>query len=146
MEKPPELEQNPLIERYNGITVMRPGVGVDHWQVVTYDRGISARTAGTKILSMNVSYMPPAGVIEPHIHDGFEVGLYIIKGRSEYRFGKGLSERLISDTGDFIFVEPGVPHAVYNLSDTEPVICVVARTSPDEWDKIIPYNPADDAD
>ena len=41
--------------------------------------------------------------------------------------------------GDFIFIEPGVPHEVYNLSDTEPVVAVVARSDADEWDRIIPY-------
>jgi len=33
----------------------------------------------------------------------------------------------------------GVPHEVFNLSDTDPVVAVVARSSADEWDNIIPY-------
>jgi hypothetical protein len=32
-----------------------------------------------------------------------------------------------------------VPHEVFNLSDTEPVVAVVARSSADEWDNIVPY-------
>jgi uncharacterized RmlC-like cupin family protein len=47
--------------------------------------------------------------------------------------------RVEHTAGDFIFIEPGVPHEVYNLSDTEPVVAVVARSSADEWDKIVPY-------
>jgi uncharacterized RmlC-like cupin family protein len=42
--------------------------------------------------------------------------------------------------GDFIYIEPGVPHEVFNLSDTEPIVAVVARSAADEWDKIIPYD------
>jgi hypothetical protein len=28
---------------------------------------------------------------------------------------------------------------VFNMSDTEPVVAFVARSSPDEWDNNIPY-------
>ena len=41
--------------------------------------------------------------------------------------------------GDFIFIEPGVPHEVFNVSDTEPVVAVVARSDASEWSNIIPY-------
>ena len=40
----------------------------------------------------------------------------------------------------FIFIEPGIPHEVFNLSDSEPVVAFVARSTADEWDKIIPYD------
>jgi hypothetical protein len=43
------------------------------------------------------------------------------------------------ESGDFIFIAPGVPHEVFNLSDTDPVVAVVARSSADEWDNIVPY-------
>jgi uncharacterized RmlC-like cupin family protein len=33
-----------------------------------------------------------------------------------------------------------VPHEVFNMSNTEPVVAFVARSSADEWDKIIPYD------
>jgi len=33
-----------------------------------------------------------------------------------------------------------VPHEVFNMSDTEPVVAVVARSSAAEWDNIIPYD------
>jgi uncharacterized RmlC-like cupin family protein len=32
-----------------------------------------------------------------------------------------------------------VPHEVLNLSDTEPVVAVVARSSAAEWDAIVDY-------
>jgi uncharacterized RmlC-like cupin family protein len=45
---------------------------------------------------------------------------------------------VINDAGDFIFIEPGVPHEVSNVGEG-PVVAVVARSSADEWDQIVPY-------
>ncbi len=42
--------------------------------------------------------------------------------------------------GDFIFIKPDVPHEVFNLSDAEPVVAVVARAAADEWQRIVPYD------
>ena len=39
-----------------------------------------------------------------------------------------------------IFIEPGVPHEVFNLSDTETVQAVVARSDANEWENIIDYD------
>jgi uncharacterized RmlC-like cupin family protein len=33
-----------------------------------------------------------------------------------------------------------VPHEVFNLSDTEPVVAIVARSDASERENIIPYN------
>ena len=40
---------------------------------------------------------------------------------------------------------PGVPHEVTNLSDSEPVMAVVARSDASEWERIIPYDRESDA-
>ncbi len=47
-----------------------------------------------------------------------------------------------NETGDFVFVyiKPGVPHEVFNMRDTEPVVAFVARSSAEEWDNIVPYD------
>ena len=47
--------------------------------------------------------------------------------------------KVINETGDFIYIEPGVPHEVFNISETEPLIAFVARSTADEWDQIINY-------
>ena len=51
-----------------------------------------------------------------------------------------LKKVLENEAGDFIYIKPGVPHEVFNMSDTEPVVAFVARSSADEWDNIIPYD------
>jgi uncharacterized RmlC-like cupin family protein len=101
---------------------------------------MSGKNAGTQGLSMNVATVAPGGVAYAHIHDGFEVILYILQGTLRHRYGEGLKQSIDNQAGDFIYIQPGVPHEVYNLSDTEEVVAVVSRSAADEWDKIIPYD------
>jgi len=134
------------VERLGGFSTVRAGGETDQWSAAHYNLGISARTVGSSGLSMNVARLPAGESIEPHIHDGYEVALYVLQGRVEHRFGPGLTQSLVNGPGDFIFVEPGVPHSAHNLSDSEPLIVMVARTTADEWARAIPYQPDDDAD
>ena len=83
---------------------------------------------------------PPGGVAGAHIHVGFEVMLYILEGRVRHDYRERLAHSVEHTAGDFIFIEPGVPHEVFNMSDTEPVVAVVARSSAEEWDQIVPYD------
>ena len=90
-------------------------------------------------LSMNVATVPPGGVARAHIHDGFDLMLYILQGNVRHEYGPALEHSVENSAGDFIFIAPGVPHEVFNLSDTEPVVAVVARSDADEWERIIPF-------
>jgi uncharacterized RmlC-like cupin family protein len=137
-----ELQLN--VEDHDGIHTLRGGGMNRQWNGIHYKQGLSGRNVSAQGLSMNVATIPPGAVARAHIHVDFEVMLYILEGRVRHRFGPGLRETLDNEAGDFIFIEPGVPHEVYNLSDTEPVVAVVARSAPDEWDKIIGYDPATD--
>lgn len=128
------------VEGGDGILVIRGSGNCRHWNGIEYKRGLSSKNVGAKQLSMNVATIPPGGVAWAHIHDGFEVMLYILHGRVRHEYGPGCRKVIDNQAGDFIFIEPGVPHEVFNLSDTEPVVAVVARSSADEWDKIIPYD------
>lgn len=127
------------IELLDGISTVRPGPDRESWNGLSYEIGISSYTVGSQQLSMNVATVPPGGIAKAHIHVGFEVGLYILKGNLEHKYGERLEKSLINKAGDFIFIEPGVPHEVYNLSDSEEVVAVVCRSSAGQWDDIIPY-------
>lgn len=133
----PELLRQ--VEKHEGIAVIRGGENVRNWNNIQYKLGMSSNNVGSKELSMNVATIPPGGVAFAHIHVDFEVMLYILHGRVRHEFGPGLKNSVENEAGDFIFIEPGVPHEVFNMSDTEPVVAVVARSSADEWDNIIPY-------
>ena len=52
----------------------------------------------------------------------------------------GLKKAVDNQAGDFIFIEPGIPHEVFNLSDSEPVVAVVARSDASEWENIVNYD------
>jgi uncharacterized RmlC-like cupin family protein len=127
------------VEGADGISVIRGSGVCRDWNGIRYKTGMSGANVGARQLSMNVAVIPPGGVARAHIHVGFEVMLYILEGRVRHEFGPGLAKMVENRAGDFIFIEPGVPHEVFNLSDAEPVVAVVARSDAGEWEHIVPY-------
>ena len=101
--------------------------------------GISGNTAGAKHLTLLKVVIPPGGSAEPHVHKGFESAIYVLQGRVETRYGEGLKQSVVNVAGDFLFVPPDVPHQPINLSDTEPVIAIVARNDPNEQEHVVLY-------
>ena len=106
--------------------------------------GISAETVGAKGLSMNLVVIPPGAAAEPHFHKDFESAVYVLKGRVETRYGPGLEESVITETGDFLFIPPDVPHQPINLSATEAARAIVVRNDPNEQEHVILYEPDHD--
>lgn len=127
-----------VVEGDGGIKCIRGGGKTRGWNNIRYKTGMSAKNVGSKLLSMNVATVPPGGVAFAHIHVEFELMLYILQGKVRHEFGEGLSQSVENEAGDFIFIEPGVPHEVLNIGE-EDVVAVVARSSADEWDKIVDY-------
>lgn len=127
------------IEGNDGIFVLRASGTTRSWNGIRYKTGLSAKNVGARKLSMNVATIPPGGVAYAHIHVDFEVMLYILEGRVRHDFGDGLAKSIENSAGDFIFIEPGIPHEVRNVSATEPVVAVVARSDASEWEHIIDY-------
>ncbi|MCB8945781.1 MAG: cupin domain-containing protein [Ardenticatenaceae bacterium] len=126
------------VEDLDGITVIRGGGGGRGWNGIQYKQGMSGKNVGSTGLSINVATVPPGAVAYAHIHDGFEVMLFILQGKVKHTFGEGLQNEVYNEAGDFIYIKPGVPHEVFNVGD-EPIIAFVARSAADEWDKIINY-------
>jgi uncharacterized RmlC-like cupin family protein len=109
------------------------------WNGIRYKTGMAAKNVGAQELSMNVATVPPGAVAFAHIHVDFEVMLFILKGDVRHEYGENLEKSVDNSAGDLIFIQPGVPHEVINLSDTEPVIAVVARSDASEWENIVDY-------
>ena len=128
------------VEDHDGIMTIRGGGGKRDWNGIHYKQGLSAKNVGSTKLSMNVATIPPGGVAYAHIHDGFELMLYIVEGNVRHEFGDHLKKILENSAGDFIYIKSGVPHEVFNMSKTEPVVAFVARSSAHEWDSIVPYD------
>jgi uncharacterized RmlC-like cupin family protein len=123
------------------LRAIRPDRAVDTLQRLPYFLGVSGSTVGATGLSMHLVVIPPGARAEPHVHVGYETGIYVVAGRVETRYGEGLAQSIVSEAGDFLFVPPGVPHEAINLSATEPARAIIARNDPAEQDKVVPYRP-----
>src|SRR5262249_56172791 len=126
------------VEGGDGVFVIRGGGTCRGWNGIQYKTGLSAKNVPAKKLSMNVATIPPGGVAYAHIHVDFDVMLYILQGRVRHEYGPGLTRHIDNEAGDFIYIEPGVPHEVFNLSDTEPVLAAVPPSDPTPSAHIIP--------
>ena len=133
------------VEGQDGIWVIRAHDNCRDWNGIRYRQGMSDKNTSATQLSMNVATIPPGGVAKAHIHDGFDLMLYILQGRVRHEYGPCCKHTVENSAGDFIYIAPGVPHEVFNLSDSEPVVAVVARSDASEWERIIPYDRESDA-
>lgn len=120
---------------------VRPDREVMTTQRLPYFVGISGQTVNASGLSMHLVVIPPGGRAQPHVHLGYETGIYVLEGSVSTRWGAELEHEVVSQAGDFLFVPPGVPHEAINLSETEPARAVVARNHPAEQDLVEPYVP-----
>jgi uncharacterized RmlC-like cupin family protein len=118
---------------------IRPDREVMTRQRLPYFIGISGQTVGASGLSMHLVVIPPGARAEPHIHVGYETGIYVLEGTVCTRWGSALENEVVSRAGEFLFIPPGIPHEAINLSATEPARAVVARNDPAEQDKVLPF-------
>ena len=92
------------------VQAVRPDREVLTRQRLPYFIGISGQTVGSSGLSMHLVVIPPGARAEPHIHLGYETGIYVLEGTVLTRWGANLENETVSQTGDFLFIPPGVPH------------------------------------
>jgi uncharacterized RmlC-like cupin family protein len=130
-----------FLDTSSQIITVRPDCVTSTLQKLPYFVGISGATAGSKGISMNLVIIPAGGSAEPHFHRDYETAIYLVKGRVETRYGKGLKQSVINEAGDFLFIPAGVPHQPYNLSDTEAAHAIVSRNDPNEQENVVLYNP-----
>ena len=63
-----------------GVRAVRPQEEVLTRQQLPYFLGISGRTVGASGLSMHLVVIPPGGRAQPHVHVGYETGIYVLEG------------------------------------------------------------------
>jgi len=96
---------------------------------MTREAAISASTTGSEMLWVGHVQLAP-GVRSAHHHHGdSESAIYIISGRARFLTGDSLEQSHEAGAGDFVWVPPHVRHVEMNLSDDEPVMMVVARST-----------------
>ncbi len=133
-----------FLDTSSQIITVRPDRETATLQKLPYFVGISGATAGATGISMNLVIIPAGGSAEPHFHRDYETAIYLVKGRVETRYGQGLSQSVINEAGDFIFIPAGVPHQPHNLSDTEAAHAIVSRNDPNEQENVVLYDPSVD--
>ena len=86
-----------------------------------------AGTAGRETWIGTVTLKPTAKT-GAHHHGRHEVAVYVVRGRSEIRWGERLEFAAEVAPGDFVYFAPYVPHQELNLSASEAVDFVVIRS------------------
>ena len=135
-----EIDLNDFVNDEGGIWSLRQLERVRGWNNIEYAPGLSGKNTPSTGLSMNRAYIPPGGVAKAHIHVDFDVMVYLLKGSVRHEYGPGCRKSVIHSAGDMFYIEPGLPHEVFNCSDDDWVHAVVARSDASEWQNIIPYD------
>ncbi len=72
--------------------------------------------------------LPASASTGTHHHGRHEVAIYVVKGRSEIRWGERLEFSAEIGPGDLVYFTPYVPHQERNLGSSETVDFVVVRS------------------
>jgi len=90
--------------------------------------GVSPQhTPATKIWYGKVTNEPGYRSL-PHHHGEAETGGYVLEGLGRIYFGEDYQEYVDMSAGDFVFVPPFMPHVEVNMSTTERLVWLTART------------------
>ncbi len=87
--------------------------------------GVSVNQCGSLGLEMQTVVIPPQGECTLNAPYGKEAAVYIMSGTAKHHFEA--KEAVTTTTGDFVYMAPGVVAHTFNLSDTEPVMLIVAQ-------------------
>ena len=135
-----EINLNDYVDGEGGIYSVRKVDKIRSWNNIEYGAGLSGKNTPATKLSMNRAYIPPGGVAKAHIHVDFDVMIYLLKGSVRHEYGDGCRKSVVHEAGDMFYIEPGLPHEVFNVSDKEEVHALVARSDASEWQNIVPYD------
>jgi len=86
-----------------------------------------AGTGGRETWVGTVTLQPNAKT-GAHHHGRHEVAIYVVKGRSQIRWGEQLEFAAEVAAGDFVYFAPFVPHQEFNIDASETVDFVVVRS------------------
>jgi mannose-6-phosphate isomerase-like protein (cupin superfamily) len=86
---------------------------------------VRPETAGSRLVDFRISTYQPMSFVEPHTHRIQEQIYHVLEGEGLMELA---GERTVMRSGDFVFVPPGVEHAIYNTGRADLTFFVV--TSP----------------
>ncbi len=117
--------------------VMRASGAFTGKQGLRYSPAISAESAGSRGLHMQIVTMPPGARANAHKHAAHESAVFVLSGEAGMWHGEGLRQHLTARAGDFLYIPADTPHLPYNASVTEPCVAVIARTDPNEQESVV---------
>ncbi len=83
-------------------------------------------------------HVAPGSNTGPHTHGRHEVAIYVVKGRSEIRWGAALEYAIEIAPGDAVYFAPGVPHQERSLESTDMVEYLVVRSDNEKIANTLP--------
>lgn len=110
--------------RTDGVTVVRAAAMLGKGRATAFD---FTGTGGRETWIGTVT-MQPSAKTGAHHHGRHEVAIYVVKGRSQIRWGERLEYAAEVGPGDFVYFAPYVPHQELNLDANETVDFVVVRS------------------
>jgi len=117
--------------------LIRSAVSYTGKQGPAYSGGISAESVGATGLWLGRIEIAPGARTKAHFHERHETAIYVLQGQAGMWFGDRLEEHIVAGPGDYIYIPAGVSHVAANLSESEPVHAVIARTDPNEQESVI---------
>jgi uncharacterized RmlC-like cupin family protein len=93
------------------------------------EAAVSDTLVGAQRIWLGYVELGPGLVSAVHHHGEAESGIYIISGQARFYTGERLEKVTPAQAGDFVWVPPHVVHVEQNISPTEPVRMVVARST-----------------
>jgi uncharacterized RmlC-like cupin family protein len=110
--------------RTDGVTVVRAAAMRGASRATAFD---FTGTGGRETWIGTVT-MQPSAKTGAHHHGRHEVAIYVVKGRSQIRWGERLEYVAEVGPGDFVYFAPYVPHQELNLDAKETADFVVVRS------------------
>ena len=114
----------PMKWRTGGVMIVRAAAMLGKGRATAFD---FAGTGGRETWIGTVT-MQPSAKTGAHHHGRHEVAIYVVKGRSQIRWGEQLEYAAEVGPGDFVYFAPYVPHQELNLDASGTVDFVVVRS------------------
>src|ERR1700730_11116398 len=115
----------------HGLRIIRSGGLYNnhaHTPGMTRAEAISRARAGAQKLWAGTVVVQPNAKTGPHHHGNLETVIYVVRGRSRFRWGNRLEFVDEAGPGDFLYVPPYVPHQELNARTDQPVEAVIVRS------------------
>ena len=93
------------------------------------EAAIAESTVGAQKIWVGHVELGPGLISAVHHHGEAESGIYIISGQARFYTGERLEKVTAAHAGDFVWVPPNLVHVEQNVSASEPVRMVVARST-----------------